>query len=173
MPKNAPIKLDHCWKFYKLVYKEENGRLQFSNQYSYSNCYLFYTKSFESEIEAKEFCRTAFGEKYIGELAYGIGIDPRTAFTDRSSLYYHLMNSKWKYMKSGTLKKIDDFTCHYTNVFEFIGVKKDTECSMHKKNGLSAEIAIEIIITFLLFVKYQAKCRKMNKKYEFLRELVD
>ena len=155
MPKNAPIKLDHCWKFYKLVYKEENGRLQFSNQYSYSNCYLFYTKSFESEIEAKEFCRTAFGEKYIGELAYGIGIDPRTAFTDRSSLYYHLMKSKWKYMKSGTLKKIDDFTCQYTQrlpyyyakEFEFIGVKKDTECPVHKKNERSEKAAIYNIST--------------------------
>ena len=53
-------------------------------------------------------------------------------------------------MKSGTLKKIDDFTCqntqlYYTNYFEFIGVKKDTECSMHKKNGLSAEIPVENI----------------------------
>ena len=148
MPQNPPINLDHCWKFYKLVYKEENGLLQFSNQYSYSNCYLLYTKSFESEIEAKEFCRTAFGEKYIGELAYGIGIDIRTAFIDRSSLYYHLMNSKWKYMKSGTLKKIDDFTCQYTQrpyynkkEFEFIGVKKDTECPMHKENGWSARAA--------------------------------
>ena len=87
MPKNAPIKLDQCWKFYKLVYKEENGRLKFSNQYSYSNCYLFYTKSFESQIEAKEFCRTAFGEKYIGELAYGIGLDLQTSFAAWSNLH--------------------------------------------------------------------------------------
>ena len=149
MPKNAPIKLDQCWKFYKLVYKEENGRLKFSNQYSYSNCYLFYTKSFESQIEAKEFCRTAFGEKYIGELAYGIGLDLQTAFAGRSNLHSLLISSKWKYMKSGTLKKIDDFTCqntqlYYTNYFEFIGVKKDTECSMH---GRSAEAAIYNIST--------------------------
>ena len=107
---------------------------------------MLYTKSFESEIEAKDFCQTAFGEKYIGELAYGIGIDPRTGFTYRSDLYYLLMKSKWKYMKSGTLKKIDDFTCQYnTNhfgvEFEFIAVKKDTECSLHKKNGQFAEIA--------------------------------
>ena len=111
---------------------------------------MFYTKSFESEIEAKEFCRTAFGEKYIGELAYGIGIDFPTALADRSNLYYHLMNSKWKYIKSGTLKKIDDFTCQYTQQihcyhknyqeFEFIGVKRDTECPVHKKNGRFAEI---------------------------------
>ena len=168
MPKNSPINPDHCWKFYKLVYKEENGRLQFSNQYSYSNCYLFYTKSFKSEIEAKEFCRTAFGEKYIGELAYGIGIDIRTAFIDRSSLYYHLMNSKWKYMKSGTLKKIDDFTCQYTQQshgyqkkeFEFIGVKKDTECSMHKKNERFEKAAIYNISTIC---EISSKMR-MNKK---------
>ena len=109
---------------------------------------MFYTKSFESEIEAKEFCRTAFGEKYIGELAYGIGINPSTA-APRSSLYYLLMNSKWKYMKSGTLKKIDDFTCQHTQQlpyyygkeFEFIGVKKDTECSMHKKDERSVQPA--------------------------------
>ena len=98
-----------------------------------------------------EFCQTAFGEKYIGELAYGFGID-QTSFTDRSSLYYLLRNSKWKYMKSGTLKKIDDFTCQHTQglpyyygksgkEFEFIGVKKDTECSMHKKYEQSVESA--------------------------------
>ena len=149
MPQNAPIELNHCWKFYK----EENGRLQFSNQYSYSNCYLLYTKSFESEIEAKDFCRTAFGEKYIGELAYGIGIDPRTGVTYGSDLVYYLLTkSKWKYMKSGTLKKIDDFTCqytqvHYKNDFEFIGVKKDTECPVHKKNEWSVEAAMYNIST--------------------------
>ena len=150
MPQNAPIKLDHCWKFYKLVYKEENGRLQFSNHYSYSNCYLFYTKSFESEIEAKEFCRTAFGEKYIGELAYGIGIDLHSAYVGRiNGLHNLLITSKWKYMKSGTLKKIDDFTCQhkilsvtrYGKDFEFIGMKKDTECSMHKKDERSVQPA--------------------------------
>ena len=109
---------------------------------------MLYTKSFESQIEAKEFCRTAFGEKYIGELAYGIEIGLQTAFVDRSSLRILLNQSKWKHMKSGTLKKIDDFTCHYTQIsrrywvtaqFDFIGVKKDTECPMHKKNGQSAE----------------------------------
>ena len=144
MPKNSPINPDHCWKFYKLVYKEENGRLKFSKKWSYFNCYLFYTKSFKSEIEAKEFCRTAFGEKYIGELAYGIGLDLQTR--DKSSLRSLLTKSKWKYMKSGTLKKIDDFTCHmvitqqpyyHKKEFEFIGVKKDTECPMHKKNEWS------------------------------------
>ena len=148
MPKNSPINPDHCWKFYKLVYKEENGRLKFSKKWSYSNCYLLYTKSFESQIEAKEFCRTAFGEKYIGELAYGIGIDHQTPV--KSSLRSLLNKSKWKYMKSGTLKKIDDFTCQYTQrpyynkkEFEFIGVKKDTECSVHKKNGQSSvELAV-------------------------------
>ena len=128
---------------------EENGRLKFSNlPWANSNCYLFYTKSFESEIEAKEFCRTAFGEKYIGELAYGIEIDLQTAFADRSSLYILLNKSKWKHIKSGTLKKIDDFTCQYTQhslvyypaKFEFIGVKRDTECPVHKKNGRFAEI---------------------------------
>ena len=134
---------------------EENGRLKFSNlPWANSNCYLFYTKSFESEIEAKEFCRTAFGEKYIGELAYGIGIDFPTALADRSNLYYHLMNSKWKYIKSGTLKKIDDFTCQYSQQsyshkkeFEFIGVKKDTECPKDKKDGWPAEAAIYDIST--------------------------
>ena len=131
---------------------EENGRLKFSKKWSYSNCYLVYTKSFESQIEAKEFCRTAFGEKYIGELAYGIGLDLRTAFADRSNLYHQVIKSKWKYMKSGILRKIDDFTCqysqlYYTKTFEFIGVKKDTECSLHKKNGLSAEAAIYNIST--------------------------
>ena len=157
MPKNSPINPDHCWKFYKLVYKEENGRLKFSKQWSHSNCYLLYTKTFESQIEAKEFCRTAFGEKYIGELAYGIGIDLQTAFAGRSNLLYLLIQSKWKYMKSGTLKKIDDFTCHYTNVFEFIGVKKDTECSMHKKNGLSAEIAVENIFNISTICEISGK----------------
>ena len=155
MPKNSPINPDHCWKFYELVYKEENGRLKFSKKWSYSNCYLLYTKSFESQIEAKEFCRTAFGEKYIGELAYGFGID-QTSFTDRSSLYYLLRNSKWKYMKSGTLKKIDDFTCIskkmdtrkiYKHYFDFIGVKKDTECPMHKKNEWSGDSFIYDIST--------------------------
>ena len=143
MPKNSPINPDHCWKFYKLVYKEENGRLKFSKKWSYSNCYLLYTKSFESQIEAKEFCRTAFGEKYIGELAYGIGLDLDKT-PDTRSLRYLLTYSKWKYMKSGTLKKIDGFTCQYTQKphyhkeeFEFIGVKKDTECPMHKKNEWS------------------------------------
>jgi hypothetical protein len=113
---------------------------------------LFYTKSFESEIEAKEFCRIAFGEKYIGELAYGIGIVFPSALVDISSLYYHLSNSKWKYMKSGTLKKIYEFTCQYTQriphhytkakrEFEFIGVKKETECYVPKKNGRSEELA--------------------------------
>ena len=134
---------------------EENGRLKFSKKWSYSNCYLVYTKSFESQIEAKEFCRTAFGEKYIGELAYGIGIVFPSALVDISSLYYHLSNSKWKYMKSGTLKKIDDFTCQYTqhyytnspNYFDFIGVKKDIECSMHKKNEWSEEADIYNIST--------------------------
>ena len=155
MPKNAPIIPDHCLKFYKLVYKEENGRLKFSNKWSYSNCYLFYTKSFESQIEAKEFCRTAFGEKYIGELAYGIGLDLRTAFAGRKNLHSLLNQSKWKYMKSGTLKKIDDFTCQYTqhyytnspNYFDFVGVKKDIECSMHKKNEWSEEASIYNIST--------------------------
>ena len=154
MPKYSPINPDHCWRFYKLVYKEENGRLKFSDQYSYSNCYLLYTKSFESEIEAKDFCQTAFGEKYIGELAYGIGIDLPTALIDRSSLYNHLSYSKWKYMKSGTLKKIDDFTCRYTQKpyhfkkeFDFIGVKKDTECPMHKNIVWSEEAAIYNIST--------------------------
>ena len=112
---------------------------------------MFYTKSFESEIEAKEFCRIAFGEKYIGELAYGIGLDLDQT-RDKSSLRSLLRNSKWKYMKSGTLKKIDDFTCQYTQriphhytkakrEFEFIGVKKDTECYVPKKNGRSEELA--------------------------------
>ena len=155
MPKNSPINPDHCWKFYELVYKEENGRLQFSNHYSYSNCYLFYTKSFESEIEAKEFCRTAFGEKYIGELAYGIGIDLGLAFVGRiNGLQNLLITSKWKYMKSGTLKKIDDFTCRYTQKpyhfkkeFDFIGVKKDTECPIQKKNEWYGDAAIYDIST--------------------------
>ena len=155
MPKNSPINPDHCWKFYELVYKEENGRLKFSKKWSYSNCYLLYTKSFESQIEAKEFCRTAFGEKYIGELAYGIEIDLQTAFADRSSLYILLNKSKWKHIKSGTLKKIDDFTCQYTQCslryypakFEFIGVKKDTECPMHKKNEWSGDSHIYDIST--------------------------
>ena len=125
-----------------------------SKQWSYSNCYLFYNKSFGSQIEAEEFCQTAFGEKFIGELAYGIGFDIRTAFIDRSSLYYHLMNSKWKYMKSGTLKKIDDFTCRYTQKpyhfkkeFDFIGVKKDTECPIQKKNEWYGDAAIYDIST--------------------------
>ena len=169
MPKNSPINPDHCWKFYELVYKEENGRLKFSKKWSYSNCYLFYTKSFKSEIEAKEFCRTAFGEKYIGELAYGIGLDLQTAFTDRSNLRNLLTDSKWKYMKSGTLKKIDDFTCIskkmdtrkiYKHYFDFIGVKKDTECSMHKKIGRSEEAAIYNISTIC---EISSKMR-MNKK---------
>ena len=134
MPKNSPINPDHCWKFYELVYKEENGRLKFSKKWSYSNCYLLYTKSFESQIEAKEFCRTAFGEKYIGELAYGIGLDHQTP--NKSSLRYLLSKSKWRYMKSGTLKKINDFTCQtprkiYKNYFDFIGVKKDTEWTIY------------------------------------------
>ena len=152
MPKNSPINPDHCWKFYELVYKEENGRLKFSKKWSYSNCYLLYTKSFESQIEAKEFCRTAFGEKYIGELAYGIGLDHQTP--NKSSLRYLLSKSKWKYMKSGTLKKIDDFTCQYSQQsyshkkeFEFIGVKKDTKCPMRKKNEWSGEAAIYNIST--------------------------
>ena len=152
MPKNSPINPDHCWKFYELVYKEENGRLKFSKKWSYSNCYLLYTKSFESQIEAKAFCRTAFGEKYIGELAYGIGLDLQ--IRDKSSLHSLLTESKWKYLKSGTLKKIDDFTCQYTQEpyefkkeFEFIGVKKDTECPMHKKNEWSGDSFIYDIST--------------------------
>ena len=154
MPKNSPINPDHCWKFYELVYKEENGRLKFSKKWSYSNCYLLYTKSFESQIEAKEFCRTAFGEKYIGELAYGIGLDLQTALSDGLNLRRLLTKSKWKFMKSGTLKKIDDFTCQYTQKpyhfkkeFEFIGVKKDTECPMQKKNEWSGDAAIYDIST--------------------------
>ena len=152
MPKNSPINPDHCWKFYELVYKEENGRLKFSKKWSYSNCYLLYTKSFESQIEAMEFCQTAFGEKYIGELAYGIGLDLQ--IRDKSSLRSLLTESKWKYLKSGTLKKIDDFTCQYTQEpyefkkeFEFIGVKKDTECPMHKKNERSGDSHIYDIST--------------------------
>jgi hypothetical protein len=152
VPKNAPIKPDHCLKFYKLVYKEENGRLKFSNQHSNSNCYLLYTKSFESQIEAKEFCRTAFGEKYIGELAYGIGIDLYLAYAGMSNTLHNLLiTSKWKYIKSGTLKKINDFTCQtgniYKNYFDFIGVKKDIECSLYKKIGQSEKVAIYNIST--------------------------
>ena len=131
---------------------------------------MFYTKSFESEIEAKEFCRTAFGEKYIGELAYGIGIDLPSAFAGRrNGLHKLLIKSKWKYMKSGTIKKIDDFTCIskkmdtrkiYKHYFDFIGVKKDTECSMHKKIGRSEEAAIYNISTIC---EISGKMR-MNKK---------
>ena len=99
-----------------------------------------------------EFCQTAFGEKYIGELAYGIGLDLQ--IRDKSSLRSLLTESKWKYLKSGTLKKIDDFTCQYTQEpyefkkeFEFIGVKKDTECPMHKKNEWSGDSFIYDIST--------------------------
>ena len=131
---------------------EENGRLKFSNlPWANSNCYLFYTKSFESQIEAKEFCRTAFGEKYIGELTYGIGIDLQAAASVRNNLFVLLkFYSKWNYMKLGILEKIDDFTCHCTTKWfreetrnptsfkeywkfghqqiESIGLKKGTKC---------------------------------------------
>ena len=59
-------------------------------------------------------------------------------------------------MKSGTLKKIDDFTCHmvitqqpyyHKKEFEFIGVKKDTECPVRKKNEWSGNSAIYDIST--------------------------
>ena len=168
VPINGPINHNHCWKLYKLVYKEENGRLKFSNlPWSNSNCYLFYTKSFESQIEANEFCRTAFGEKYIGELAYGIGVDLQAAHV-RSNLYVLLkFYSKWNYMKLGILDKIDDFTCQCTTDWfrpesrrwsssfkeywkfdpkfgqqqiESIGLRKDTICPMHRKNGCSADV---------------------------------
>ena len=151
MPKQGPIKPNYCLKLHPL-YKEDSGITEISKQWSYYNCYLFYIQSFESQIEANEFCRTAFGEKYIGELAYGIGLDLQ--IRDKSSLRSLLTESKWKYLKSGTLKKIDDFTCQYTQEpyefkkeFEFIGVKKDTECPMHKKNEWSGDSFIYDIST--------------------------
>jgi hypothetical protein len=130
---------------------EENGRLKFSNlPWSNSNCYSFYTKSFESEIDAKEFCRTAFGEKYIGKLAYGIGIDLQAGAYLRNNLYYLLKSySKWQYMKLGLFDKIEDFTCQCTTEWywkfghrqiESIGLRKDTICPMHRKNGCSADV---------------------------------
>ena len=66
VPKQGPIKPNYCLKLHPL-YKEDSGITEISKQWSYYNCYLFYIQSFESQIEANEFCRTAFGEKYIGK----------------------------------------------------------------------------------------------------------
>ena len=112
---------------------------------------MLYTKSFESEIEAKEFCRTAFGEKYIGELAYGIGVDLQAADVGSNLFVLLKFYSKWKYMKSGILDKIDDFTCQCTTEWwknrefghqqiECIGLKKDTQCLKLKKNRCPADV---------------------------------
>ena len=147
MPKNGPIKPNYCLKLLPFN-KEESGRFEISEQWSLSNCYLFYSKSFESQIEAKEFCRTAFGEKYIGELVYGLGIYPRMLYRQQFEGMPHERGShhtnnynyyiQWKYMKLDILDRIDNFTCRCTpkpvtkaltlNDIEYIGLKKDNEC---------------------------------------------
>ena len=95
---------------------------------------MFYEKSFENQTEAQKFCRDTFGrDKYVGELAYGIGI---TNFslneTDR-------IQPKWKYLKLGILDDIENSICQ-CNIHdnEYMGLKNDTLCPIPKQNHCSA-----------------------------------
>ena len=113
-----------------------------SKQWSYSNCYLFFNKSFGSQIEAEEFCQTAFGEKYIGELGYGIGLGPVIVARINVHGYHHNQTiPKWKYQKLGILDIMDDFICRCnTSNMEYIGYKKHNECPLHEKNSCPSTV---------------------------------
>ena len=101
--------------------------MEIPGPWSSSNCYLFYDKYFESQIVAQKFCQDAFGNAYVGELAYGIG---------RSKIHLIIdivgyKNPKWKYLNSGILDDIENSTCQCTtNGNEYIGLKNDNLCPM-------------------------------------------
>ena len=100
--------------------------MEIPEPWSYSNCYLFDYKSFKTQNEAKKFCQTAFGGKYIGELAYGIYPHKVGALDGKPKWYYHL--------KLGILNGIGNFTCpcryYHTTDIDYIGLKKSGKCPM-------------------------------------------
>ena len=127
MPKNyGQINPDYCSKLHA-SYNQENGQTEFPEPWSNSNCYFFYDKSFESQIKAQVFCRKAFGYKYVGELAYGIG---NSNFSSINSTDSH---PRWKYQKLGILDENSTCQC-ITNDYEYIALKNDTLCPMPRQN---------------------------------------
>ena len=111
------------------AYKKKYNKLEIPGPWSSSNCYLFYDKYFESQIVAQKFCQDAFGNAYVGELAYGIGISKNHYIINLNG-----QEPRWKYLKSGTLDDIENSTCQcITNGNEYIGLKNDNLCPMPKK----------------------------------------
>ena len=108
--------------------------MEIPGPWSYSNCYLFYDKSFENQTEAQKFCLNAFGWlDYVGELAYGIGIS-NSSLNETDHI-----QPRWKYLKLGILDDIESSICQCNiNDNEYMGVKNYTLCPIPKQNHCSA-----------------------------------
>ena len=141
MPKNYYQQNSYYCSKLRSAYKEMGGRQAISGPWSNSNCYLFYNKSFESQTEAENFCRYAFGAEYRGKLAYGIGISnfsPLETNENNGKNPYHGMPG-WKYLKFDILSEDSICQCS-TNGNEYIALRNDTLCPMPMQKQCSTTL---------------------------------
>ena len=141
MPKNDNQQNSYYCSKLRAAYKEMGGRQAISGPWSDSNCYLFYNKSFESQIEAEKFCQYAFGAEYRGKLAYGIGISnfsPLETKENNGKNPYHGIPA-WKYLNLDIFSEDSICQCS-TNGNEYIALKNDTLCPMPVQKQCSANL---------------------------------
>ena len=145
-PKNhIPISPNWCSKLQD-AYKKKYNKFEIPGSWSSSNCYLFYDKSFVNQTEAEKFCRNAFGShRYIGELAYGIGIS-NSSLNETAHI-----QPRWKYLKLGIL---DDIEAKYilSVWYEMIMVPKiSSACKILQNNTIYYFLLISNLTPLHLF----------------------